>query len=113
MEGPKAKTMLGRYSGSCRGHPIVVAPIGDNLGLAITEGIEDALSVHLATGLGAWAAGGATFMPALARAVPDYAEAVTIVADANEAGQDNARRLADRLVSRGIPATISTPGAPA
>ena len=41
-----------------RGHsmPIVLAPVNDGLGLAITEGIEDALSVHLATGLGAWAA---------------------------------------------------------
>ena len=38
------------------GSPIVVAPLNDGLGLAITEGIEDALSIHLATGLGSWAA---------------------------------------------------------
>jgi len=39
------------------GRPIVIAPTNDLLGLAITEGIEDALSAHEATGLGAWAAG--------------------------------------------------------
>ena len=49
----KAKTMKGR----CLGSPIVVAPVNDGLRVAITEGIEDALTVHQATGLGAWAAG--------------------------------------------------------
>ncbi len=47
------KIMIGRSAGS----PIVLAPANDLLGIAVTEGIEDALSVHLATGLGAWAAG--------------------------------------------------------
>jgi hypothetical protein len=56
------KIMIGRSIGS----PIVIAPPNDLLGLAITEGIEDALSVHLATGLGAWAAGAASRLPALA-----------------------------------------------
>ena len=41
------------------GSPIVLAPPNDLLGLAIAEGIEDALSIHAATGLGAWASGGA------------------------------------------------------
>src|SRR5262249_19675677 len=49
--------------GSPLGHPIIVAPPNDLMGLAITEGIEDALSAHQATGLGAWAAGSASFMP--------------------------------------------------
>jgi hypothetical protein len=31
-----------------------------------SEGIEDGLSAHVATGVGAWAAGAAGFMPALA-----------------------------------------------
>jgi hypothetical protein len=44
--------------GKSRGAPIVLAPVNDGLGLAIAEGIEDALSIHDATGLGAWAAGG-------------------------------------------------------
>src|SRR5262249_55552041 len=61
------------------GRPIVLAHPNDLLGLCITEGIEDALTAHEATGLGAWAAGAACFMPALADAVPNYIEAVTIV----------------------------------
>ena len=36
------------------------------MGLGIAEGFEDALSIHQATGLGAWASGGASFMPKLA-----------------------------------------------
>jgi hypothetical protein len=43
--------------------------------------------VHEATGLGAWAAGSATFMPALAKAIPNYIECVTIYVDANETGR--------------------------
>ena len=42
--------------------------------LAITEGIEDRLTVHEATGLGAWAAGSASRMPALAYVLPGYIE---------------------------------------
>ena len=38
--------------GRCIGWPIVIAPMNDMLGLAITEGIEDGLSIHEATGLG-------------------------------------------------------------
>jgi hypothetical protein len=88
--------------GSPAGLPMVLAPLNDLLGLAICEGVEDALSVHQATGLGAWASGGATFMPKLAAAVPDYTEAVTVFAHADEAGQQGARELAAALVARGI-----------
>ncbi len=83
------------------GVPIVMAPVSDGLGLVIAEGIEDALSAHIATGLGAWAAGGAGRMPALAETVPPYIEAVTIIADHNEAGQRGAHELAKRLRARG------------
>ncbi|RWN58465.1 hypothetical protein [Mesorhizobium sp.] len=44
-----AKIMIGRSKGA----PIVLAPLNDLLGLIVTEGIEDALSAHQATGLGA------------------------------------------------------------
>ena len=84
------------------GMPMVIAPPNDLLGLAITEGVEDALSVHYATGLGAWASGGASFMPKLAPVVPNYIEAVTIYAHADEAGQRGANELADLLSVRGI-----------
>jgi hypothetical protein len=77
--------------------PIVLAPPNDLLGLAITEGVEDALTVHQATGLGVWAAGAAGRMPALAEVVPDYIEAVTIFAHDDPAGRNGARALAEAL----------------
>lgn len=42
------KIMIGRSIGM----PIVLAPTNDTLGLAVVEGIEDALSIFEATGLG-------------------------------------------------------------
>ena len=88
--------------GSPRGLPMVVAPPDDLLGLAITEGIEDALTVHLGTGLGAWAAGSAGLMPALAEAVPDYIDCVTIYAHHDDAGHRGALALAKALDARNI-----------
>jgi hypothetical protein len=82
--------------------PIVLAPPNDLLGLAITEGLEDALTAHDATGLGAWAAGSAGRMPALGNLIPDYMEALTIFAHADKAGQDGARALAEQLDEHGI-----------
>jgi hypothetical protein len=94
----KDKIMLGHSIGS----PIVVAPPNDVLGLAITEGIEDGLTVHQATGLGVWAAGSASRMPALADAIPDYIESVTTTVDNDDAGRRNSNELARRLHQRGI-----------
>jgi Toprim domain len=82
--------------------PIAVAPPNDLLGLAITEGIEDALTAHEATGLGAWAAGAAGFMPPLASSLPNWIEAAIIYAHADKAGQGGARKLAAALARRGI-----------
>jgi len=89
------------------GSPIVLAPMNGMLGLAITEGIEDALSVHQATGLGAWAAGAASRMPALADTVPDYTSCVSIVADDDDTGRENSEKLAEALVARGIHVELS------
>ena len=89
-----------RTIGSPRGLPIVVAPVNNLSGLAITEGLEDALSVHEGTGLGAWAAGGACFMPRLTAAVPSYVECVTIFAHPDKTGRSNARMLAQGLADR-------------
>jgi putative DNA primase/helicase len=86
--------------------PIVIAPMNDLLGLAVTEGIEDALSVHQATGLGVWAAGSAGRMPTLAGTVPNYADCVTIFADSDTTGTGNAALLAERLKVQGIHADI-------
>jgi hypothetical protein len=87
---------------SSAGKPMVVAPINDLLGLTICEGVEDALSAHQATGLGAWASGGDVFLPKLADAVQDYVEAVTINAHPEERAQRCAQELADALNARGI-----------
>ena len=72
----RSKLMLGPSMGL----PIVLAPVNDIGGLAITEGIEDGLSIYQATnlGIGVWVAGCANRLPALARVVPMYATSVTI-----------------------------------
>lgn len=93
--------------GTCKSSPIVLAPPNDLLGLAITEGIEDALSVHRATGLGAWAAGSAGFMPALADVIPSYIEAISIYAHSDDAGRRGARQLAAGLRARDHGAQVS------
>jgi hypothetical protein len=89
-----AKVMVGPSANQ----PIVVAPVNDLGGLAITEGIEDALSIHQAMGLGAWAAGCANRLPALARAVPSYVTSVTLAVDDDNAGRRYADELANELV---------------
>jgi hypothetical protein len=91
-----------RTLGPSMGIPLALAPPNDGLGLVVAEGIEDALSAQLATGLGAWAAGTAGRMSALARLIPDYIECVTILADADEAGQNGTAGLAELLTERGI-----------
>ena len=89
------------------GSPIVLAPPNDLLGLVIAEGLEDALSIHEATGLGAWASGGAGRMPTLADVVPDFIDFVTIVPDRDPAGIKGANALADGLRQRGIKHEVS------
>ena len=89
--------------GSPGSAPIVLAPANDLLALAITEGIEDALTAHEATGLGAWAAGSAGRMPGLADVIPDHIECVMIYAhvdDKDEAGRKHANALAAKLMNR-------------
>jgi hypothetical protein len=87
------KIMVGLSAGS----PIVLAPPNDSLGLAITEGIEDALAAHAGTGLGAWAAGAASRLPSLTAAIPSYVECITILADNDPDGVRHAAELARRL----------------
>jgi hypothetical protein len=96
--GERAKIMIGRSLGS----PIVLAPANDLLSLAVTEGIEDGLSVLAATGLGVWVAGSGSRMPALAETVPSYIESATVFAHADDAGRLGARDLAEGLSRRGI-----------
>jgi hypothetical protein len=86
--------------GISHGSPIVLAPPNDLLGLLMAEGIEDALSGHEATGLGAWAAGSASRLPALAESVPYWIEAVTILAHDDREGRRHAATLASNLRHR-------------
>ena len=71
-------------------------------GLLVAEGVETALSGHLATGLGCWAAGSCVFLPALADILPPYVETVTIAVEDDPAGRRGAEELARRLEERGI-----------
>jgi hypothetical protein len=92
--------------GSPAGRPLVLAPMNDLMGLAICEGIEDALSVHQATALGAWAAGSASYMPKLVAAIKHLAcreedaspDCITVLADADEAGRRNGCALRSALL---------------
>jgi hypothetical protein len=95
------------------GFPVALTPIGDGLGLLIAEGIENALSLGLSLGLGAWAACSHTRMPALADTVPGYVEFVTVVADPEPAARASACALADRLERRGFAVTVKVMGEPA
>ena len=96
--GDHAKIMVGMSAG----FPIVLAPPNDLLGMSAVEGIEDGLTIHEATGLGVWVAGSASRMPALADAVPDWIDAVTVSVDDDVDGRRHAGTLIDRLQSRGI-----------
>jgi hypothetical protein len=100
--GKAAVEVQKRTIGAHKGLPIVVSPPNDLLGLSIHEGVEDGLSAYEATGLGSWASGGATFLPALASAVPSYIECVTIVGHQDDAGRTGAQELARLLAKRGI-----------
>jgi len=101
----KAKTGDGKSKitiGESIGTPVVVASPNDLLGLAIAEGIEDALSTHESMGVGAWSAGGCSRMPTLAVSVPEYIEFVIIAADADPDGLKYARLLNQNLSQRGV-----------
>lgn len=87
--------------GRCLGAPIVVAPMNDLLGLAVAEGVEDAVWIAEATGLGAWAAGGASRLKALAATVPVFANCISILQDDDPAGKVGAADLSAELLKRG------------
>jgi Toprim domain len=97
IAGNKPKIMLGAMSGL----PIVLAPVNDCLGLAITEGIEDGLSVFAETGLGVWAAGSAGNMVKIAASIPPYVECTTIFAHRDETGLRFAKDAAGLIAAMG------------
>lgn len=91
--------------GSSIGVPIALSPVIESHGLAITEGIEDGLSVFAATGLWTWAAGSATRLPALGNMVPHwmaYGGCTSVFEDDDAAGRRGATELVIRLAARGL-----------
>jgi len=88
--------------GSPSGLPIAVSPITDGLSLVITEGVEDALSIYQATGLGAWAAGSAQFIPTLAAHIPDYVTTVIVEQHPDENAQRAVAQLRTLLTERPV-----------
>jgi len=109
LDGPNKAPMDDprKAHGVCKGMPIVLAPPNDGLALSIGEGVESSLAMHVAKGWGAWAAGSANFLPALADKVPDYIESITIWAEKGKAGQDGARELYERLKARGFEVRVA------
>ncbi len=97
------RKMIGHSSG----WPLVLAPPNDGLALVIAEGIETALSAHQVSGMGAWAAGAAGRMPALADRVPACIETVTLAAEDDDASRRHVPELARRLAARGIEVFIA------
>jgi hypothetical protein len=100
----KDKIMLGKEHTL----PIVLAPPTDMVALVIAEGIEDALSAHEALGMGAWAAGSADRLPAMAEHIPGYIACVTVLVDndRDRKGERCAEALAARLDKRRIEARL-------
>ncbi len=90
--------------------PVVLAPPNDGLGLIVAEGIEDALTAHQRSGLGAWAAGSAGRLPGLAQHMPDWIECVTLIEDDNKAGRNGCRALGETLHARNIEVRIERGG---
>ena len=91
-----------RMVGAVKGSPLALVPPNDSQALIIAEGIETALSGHVLLGAGAWAAGSASFLPALADAVPVFIECVMIAREEDKAGQRGADGLGQQLEKRGI-----------
>ena len=101
-DGTKAKNAAGLSKisiGPSLALPIVVAP-PNGLALSICEGVEDALSAHEATGAGAWASTGAKKMAALAPAIPQFIESLSILVDDDDDGRAGAKALATALRDR-------------
>jgi hypothetical protein len=93
------KIMVGRGS---VGFPISLFPPNDLLGIAVTEGVEDGLSIYAASGLGVWVAGCDSRMPPLAAAMP-YVECVNVFGhDDGKNGRRYATELDERPRARGF-----------
>jgi phage/plasmid primase-like uncharacterized protein len=90
-----------------RGGAVRLFPAGERL--ALTEGTETALAVHLLTGLPVWATVSAGGMEAVV--IPPEVREVIVCADhdANGRGQEAARKLAARMIEEGRKVRLAIP----
>jgi Toprim domain len=102
-----AKMMLGASSG---GQVRFGACDGDVLWVA--EGIETALSIHLATGLPTWATLSTSGMKAVVLPPPSLVPRLCIAADHDDAGIQAAETLAARELAIGRDVRIAVPPVP-
>jgi len=109
------KKLLRARGATLSGAAIRLFPAGPVLG--VTEGIENALSVHLATGLPVWAASNTALLGNLE--VPNAVQRVVILADnevvkaGKQAGRVAAEKLRDRMLAQGRDVEIRYPTLPA
>lgn len=99
------KLMSPAIAGATRGGAIRLYPAGETV--AVTEGIETALAVRLATGLPVWSTICAHGMERLI--VPAEVRLVVICADHDPAGLNAAKALARRLLAEQRRVKILTP----
>jgi phage/plasmid primase-like uncharacterized protein len=97
-----------RSHGPIKGGCVVLGSIDRGKPLIISESIEDTLSVMQITGLSGIATLGASNMPAVNP--PDSSEIIIAAdCDMNKAGQKAAEKLAQHLVTKGVPVRIAYP----
>ncbi len=103
---PEPKKLM-KVIGTINGAAIRLYPVGEVL--AIAEGIETALAVHLMSGLPVWATVTANGMETLE--VPETVKELVIAADndASETGLRSAEQLAKRQTRNGIKCKIIMP----
>lgn len=92
--------------GKCNGGAVWLAPWGADE-IAITEGIEDGLTVQQQAGLPTAACCGTSGLVSLV--LPDVVKSVVIAADSDEPGQQAAARAAARFRNQGRQVRIATP----
>ncbi|SFN01882.1 putative DNA primase/helicase [Formivibrio citricus] len=109
IDAPSPKKMS-KPSGPLAGAACRLFPAGEKL--AICEGIETGLAVHLGSGLPVWAGLNAFGLSQMV--LPPEARQVFIYADHDEngTGQNAAKTLADRLTQEGRSVRILLPGKP-
>jgi putative DNA primase/helicase len=100
--GPNKKML-----GSVNGGAVHLGPAGKSL--AVTEGIETALSVNQSTELSVWAALSTGGLRNLALPDPSIVETVIICADNDDAGITAANIAAQRWIKKGHIVKIATP----